>query len=141
MYDDGKLRFLEDYGGASSNYIDLYSDGSYDDGQWHHVVVVSDRDSSLQIFVDGQLDGEAIQGDNVDISSPGQPVQVGQLNGGTWFDGPMDEFAIYDYALTDAQILAQYQTALIPEPSGLVLLVAGVLFLLGVVRIHPKPRG
>ena len=104
---DGKVQFLLDYGATGSS---LKTDEAYNDGAWHHLVATADRDDAMRMYVDGAVVGEHFYlGD--DISSPGWDLQIGELNGGSQYAGSMDEFALYDTALTLEQIQAHYNAA------------------------------
>src|SRR5690606_3296535 len=111
----------------------------YDD-QWHHVVWRLDNlatnatsagggpsaKNPFSLWIDGQEIGLSYSG------SLGSDVFFNDFNNPFWiggagrdaviipnsFDGQFDEFAIYDYLLTDAQIQQHYQLATVPEPSS-----------------------
>ncbi|MBN2023270.1 MAG: hypothetical protein JW809_10815 [Pirellulales bacterium] len=105
---DGTLRFLLDYGSASD---DAQSTLTYNDGAWHHVVGVADRDNSVQLYVDGVLVDEDPVTVMVNGVSNTLPLDVGQMNNANFFDGLVDELAVYNVALSDAQVLAHYAAA------------------------------
>ena len=83
-------------------------------GGWHHIVAVHDADArELRIYVDGTEDGS--------IGEPGYPdysagfatttaLNIGWLNygGGYYYNGTVDEVAIYDKALSEAEIQQHY---------------------------------
>jgi hypothetical protein len=83
-------------------------------GAWHHVVLVRSRDS-LQLFVDGQLASECTyspSGDTIPYR-----IVLGQLHAVQQglsrhpprrFVGALDEFALYDRALTPAEIATHH---------------------------------
>ena len=87
------------------------SSTTINDGQFHHVAVVRDgsknEPGAMEIFIDGQKEvlssetGGTVSGD----LHTAQSMQIGGgLNG--FFDGIIDEFAIYDRALNSTEILA-----------------------------------
>ena len=75
-------------------------------GQWYHVVATVDFDNGeTKIYVDGLLE-------NTNTSGGTATPYIGPLNIGAWqegsrfFDGLMDDFRIYDYVLTENEVLA-----------------------------------
>ena len=95
----GNLRF-QVFRQQECYYVD--SSGTLTDGQWHHVVCVNDGDS-LTIYVDGQLNRTAAgAGGAIDITSA--DVQLGMRGNKYFFNGLIDETAIYNIALSSADI-------------------------------------
>jgi len=94
------------------------------DTNWHHVAAVFDRDGSGQIYIDGVPDGAAVDissENGGDIETCGN-AHIGAFgwegDGGQWefFSGTMDEVAIYNTALTPAEIQQNYQKGLVGNP-------------------------
>lgn len=85
------------------------------DGAWHHVVVVFDSSSTANFYLDGQLT-DSIAGPSPAASSPSN-LNIGRNpipDGGgfsEYWNGSIDEVAIYGAELTADQILAHYQAA------------------------------
>ena len=77
-----------------------------DDGAWHHVAVVFDRDAGLTIHVDGVsvFRPGAVTG-NVDNVGP---FLVAKSTGYNHFKGDLDEVAVYGSALPAARVQAHY---------------------------------
>ena len=112
MLNDGRLNF-----GVFQNNTSrvITSPASYRDGKWHQAVVTSDA-SGAALYVDGvrvAFDASIIKGqiywgyyhvggDNL-ASWPSRPANDN-------FTGDLDEFAVYSYALTAAQVSSQYTT-------------------------------
>lgn len=101
------------------------------DGQWHHIAVVmnaGDGVHDVDIYIDGVLDGTAAQsGGNTAINTlAGNDVFIGHSFQDNSRDlaGSLDDFRIYDHALS-----AQEVQALVPEPGSLALLGLGGLAL------------
>ena len=74
-------------------------------GEWHHVAVTRDG-ASWRLFVDGtnvktNTDPRAIPGANADLT-------IGRAED-TWFEGLLDEVAIYDRALSVAEVEAIFR--------------------------------
>jgi hypothetical protein len=81
------------------------------DNQWHHVAVVFNRNGNAVFYVDGHIDGAA-----TDISST-SAVDLNnatnfKIGNGTTGDSPfaglIDDVKIYNYALTQQQVLLDY---------------------------------
>jgi chitodextrinase len=90
-------------------------------GIWKQVVVVHDGTSD-KIFIDGVLKAtKAVVGL---LNPTTKPLGIGYnaIDGGNWFDGVLDDIAIYNFALSDAAIGARYtaEAAFLGTPSDLV---------------------
>jgi hypothetical protein len=108
LTDDGRLAF-----GVYNNGFDiLYSPAGFNDGQWHQVVA-SQGPAGMRLYADNQLVGSnavsanqgysgywRVGGDNLN-AWPDMP-------GSAYFAGAIDEVAIYDSALSAAQVDAHY---------------------------------
>jgi hypothetical protein len=84
---------------------------SYNDGQWHHVVFVN-TGTALSIYVDGGVT-------NVNAVAYARPLQSGTLsvawatNDPNFWNGSLDEIAIYPTALTAQQVADHYAARLL----------------------------
>jgi Concanavalin A-like lectin/glucanases superfamily len=80
-----------------------------DDGAWHHVVVVFDRDSGIIVYVDGQslATSGALTGN---LSNSG-PLLVGKATGYGYFTGDVDEVAVYPAVLAASRVAAHFAAA------------------------------
>jgi len=81
------------------------------DGNWHHLVAISDADGATfgtAIYVDGNLDGQ-IAG-NAAVAANGSRVIIGDNPGarGRYWNGAIDDVAIWNRVLTEAEISALY---------------------------------
>ena len=87
-------------------------------GIWKQVVVVHDGTSD-KIFIDGVLKAtKAVAGL---LNPTTKPLGIGYnaIDGGNWFDGLLDDIAIYNYALSDTEIGALYTTeSTFPGPQN-----------------------
>ena len=107
---DGSFRVNLDYGSTSAGTIQ--TETTYDDGAWHHVAVSVDRTANLHILVDGTLAYEKRIGpEGGSVSSEGMMMQIGAMNSNFYYNGSMDEFAVYDYAIGADAITAHYNAA------------------------------
>lgn len=93
--------------------------GILGDGDWHHYAVTFDFNSvssetTAEIFIDGESQGtHAFSGQIVPTSDPNWATIILGAAGNEFYvssgyEGLMDEVAIYDYALSGAQIAAHY---------------------------------
>ena len=77
-----------------------------DDGAWHHVVVVFDRDSGITVFVDGvSRFTPAETSGSIDNAGP---FLVGKSTGYGYLNGDADEVALYRSALSAARVEAHH---------------------------------
>lgn len=82
------------------------------DGKWHHVLFVSDRSDTTRIYIDSKLDAEGgvTQGTDITTESPlfiGASVRIGETTR-RYFEGLIDEVAIYNRVLTENEIERNY---------------------------------
>lgn len=90
--------------------------GSLGDTRWHHVVGVYDNSlDEIKIYVDGSE--ESVTADHTSGSSGFTIDNTNQLtiandNGSNYFDGELDEIAIYHRTLSAAEILEHYNARL-----------------------------
>ena len=87
-------------------------------GQWHHMVSVFDA-GTLTIFVDGvQGSSQTIGGVLQNAGPTPDRVLIGATRSGNFnWKGLIDEVAIYDTALTPAQIRSHFRASQPPPPS------------------------
>ena len=99
-----------------SNNIKTVAEGNkvINDGKWHHIVgIKNDSINVLQLYVDG------VEEDKISTFYTGSFTSSSLLYFGTYgnndyhFNGSIDEVAIYDMALTDAQIKQHYNNGLL----------------------------
>jgi hypothetical protein len=77
-------------------------------GTWHHAAASVDRMGKLVIYLDGAMESATdVSPYTNSVDSPGSLSVGGYPSNTTYkpFAGTIDELRIYDYALTDAQIL------------------------------------
>ena len=94
---------------SSENLVSLVSKRKVDDGQWHHLVGVSDGHRAA-LYVDGELEDSA---DAKPIALNSVPLRIGSnLEAlGRGFSGWIDEVRLYGYGLSQAEVKALYQGA------------------------------
>jgi hypothetical protein len=100
------------YDGAAT----LYAYGPpirVDDGQWHHVAFVFDRDTGVSAYVDGveEFTAGAVTGD---VSNANE-LQIGDTENHDPFSGDIDEAALYNALLTPQQVAAHHHAGVTPR--------------------------
>lgn len=119
---------------------------SWADGQWHHIAIsmtngATNGDAVGQWYIDGQPIDTGLSGGSggIDTSLTFSPWEFELIIGGrnnrgapdSFLPGGMmlDDIRVYSGALSASQV-----AALVPEPTSLVMLLAGSVGLLGVYR-------
>lgn len=98
----GKVGFVTSVSGTGS----LTSPLAYDDGRWHHAVVVASANNARELFVDGaSVDTNAVNVGNGDISAF---FVLGQRAAVNYFNGALDDFRIYNKALSLSDVRRLY---------------------------------
>ncbi len=84
---------------------------SYNDGVWHHMVATQSPTAGMRLYLDGQLAGT--NGQTGSQSYSGYWRVGGDSNWccQPWFNGTIDEVAVYDSALTPARVFAHYEAS------------------------------
>lgn len=112
-----------------SNKPLLWLEGSYyrywndvpqqDDGEWHHWVVYSDTNdiTNSKLYCDGVLQtvNSTTTSGNTFAYSESLTIGGTKASGGNYFTGNIDEFAVYDRELTQAEITRMYNTFYSPN--------------------------
>jgi RHS repeat-associated protein len=100
------------------------SGGDRRDGKWHHYVAVLDRSASLlRLYVDGTQVGSTSISTINSIDDGGSPIEIGREYIAIWnspnsyFNGSIDDVAIYGSALSAAQIANQTGAATDPATT------------------------
>ena len=110
--------------------IDALSTATINDGQWHHVVGVIDRDQSdgLRLYIDGALeDSDNPSAWSADFLGSDHYWDIGTRdvynNGarGFFWNGAIGPVVVWNRPLTDAEISKAYASRLAVYPSGNIL--------------------
>lgn len=115
LIEDGKLRVI--FEDAENEFNTLVANGQnqFLDEQWHHLVAVFDRDSSLRVYVDNELDLQdmgikSFSGHLTnDISYNLYAGRDNTGNSAKGYMGSLDDIRIYSYALGEGAILQLYE--------------------------------
>ena len=100
------------------------------DGEWHHVVGVVENKKSVRIYLDGELKKTTPAPDPISIAygAAHKPtIAYTQHLGGIWYAGGIDEVAIFEGALSDADVRTLHTLALAIEPTGKLAITWGTL--------------
>jgi hypothetical protein len=111
MKDDGTI-FVQAFGPSAGN--SFATQGSVNDGVWHHIAYVYDQSNTgyIRIYIDGASSG--FQTNSGEWSwPPGQQIELGLSHDGYWFgfEGALDEVRFYNRVLSPAEV------AIIAPPS------------------------
>ncbi|HEY1771080.1 MAG TPA: LamG-like jellyroll fold domain-containing protein [Chthoniobacterales bacterium] len=104
---DNYIRFYTEAGGNVASAAPL-TDG--DLNKWHFVATTFTASSDRQIYIDGNLSGSNVPGGHSVNSSP-FTMGASSVFGGRFFNGALDEIALYDRDLTAAEVAAIYNSA------------------------------
>ncbi len=97
-------------GGSKGNSEYTYSDSALSTGVWQHIVFVEESDGTRNIYIDGELDKTASMESS--IWSSDDPLNIGGQTDRRYFDGTIDEVAVFDYALSSAEVKEVYDEGL-----------------------------
>ncbi|RLI98258.1 MAG: hypothetical protein DRO99_01145, partial [Candidatus Aenigmatarchaeota archaeon] len=97
-------------GGDGINRPDCSIGSGYNDGRWHHVAGVYERnDDEIIVYADGSYLGvcdiSSISGQSLDT---GSNFNIGTYGSGQWFNGTIDEVGIWDRALSSDEVKQLY---------------------------------
>ena len=111
--------YLRDVGGTNVINQAVVGTSLTADTDWHHVVLVRDASTGVNtntLYVDGQVQGTPVtQAFAGGFGSAGAPLTLGYLAGnvpGFYFDGLLDEVALYDRVLDSIEIGEHYTAGL-----------------------------
>ena len=83
---------------------------SYFDGNWHHVVAVRDvENAKLLLYIDGELKASANDATGAIDGSEALVIGNVNVNFDSPFIGSIDEFTLYNNALTELEIKSKYE--------------------------------
>ncbi|MDA0723236.1 MAG: SUMF1/EgtB/PvdO family nonheme iron enzyme [Verrucomicrobia bacterium] len=97
------------------NYA-AFSTATVNNGQWRHAVGMRDGDN-LNLFVDGVADGSRTGVNNYEVSASNQFYVGSREATSPFFNGSIDEFRVYNRALSANEVTALYQLESTPPPN------------------------
>ena len=89
------------------------SENTFEPGEWHHIVEVVDSSGNGKLYVNGGLEAEWSGSDNIssaDRFSIGQEYDGSGSTASDFFDGKIDEVAIWNVALNAADVTSLYNS-------------------------------
>jgi hypothetical protein len=107
------------YFNASGGSVYTLDGGNVGDAQWHHIAFTVDA-SGGTIYVDGVLKQTLAWTGPAGPCTTTQELSFGQYPGGGYFNGQLDEVAIWNVALSVAQIQSGLHRSLIGSEPNLV---------------------
>lgn len=93
--------------GTSST--EIHSDGILKEGQWHHAAITFKAGEFLRMYVDGVMVSESNAAATANLFDNNTPMRIGtdfNDEAKRFFDGIIDEVAVFNRVLTDAEIQA-----------------------------------
>ena len=110
--DQAVFILFDNNGGNGGNATWANSGTDITDGQWHHIVAVKDA-THIRIYVDGAEKDAAAKNYTSGFSTV-TPLNIGYLNLSDHYryEGDLDEVALYDRALTPAEIQQHYNNGM-----------------------------
>lgn len=110
-------------------------------GEWYHVVATARNDGLMRLYVNGAAEGGTTPLDT--LWEGGSEYLIGSDSGdgasaGTirFFDGTIDETALYLTELSSERIQAHYAAGIVPEPGSAALFLTSITLLLLMCRPH-----
>lgn len=97
--------FIGDAGGFEFGKV---STKPMNDDNWHHVVIVFDRDANAIAYTDGVSDGVKDISARTGTISNNAAATIGQYAASSFFNGFIDHVLIYNRALTASEIMSLY---------------------------------
>ena len=122
----GKIRYLHRSPSGSGGGWNVYSDTVLQAGEWYHVAAVKEG-TSIKLYVNGELENTDTDGamNDLDYDFKATIGRLSPTNGIRYFDGLIDEVALYGSALSETTVAEHYAIGTIPEPATLTLLLLG----------------
>ena len=116
-----QLRFVYRQIPGNAGGIEVITPGTVTGG-WHHFAAVYDTDNKLRIYIDGDLKVTSTSTSSAAANGVASLFHIG-YNSPTaqrYYAGKMDEFRVWNYAKTAAQIQCQMDVELSGTQTGLV---------------------
>ncbi len=109
---DGLAKFSVRSKSSPSDRILVTGTSVINDGDWHHIVGIKDYyNSNVKIYVDGVLENQ-LPSNFINLLHGDTIVTIGSYGGDFFFNGALDEMAVYEKALVSTEILSNYNKGL-----------------------------
>jgi len=107
---DGSTQKFYHHGSGDNNYTG--SSNTFESGQWHHIVMVVDSSGNGKLYINGGQEGTWSNGTNTSVNkfSIGQEWEGDGDIASDFFDGKIDEVAIWNVALSAADVPSLYNS-------------------------------
>ena len=97
----GKIRaYIRDDEASGYTLITPESANTVNDGNWHHVAFIADRDGNAQIYIDGNPDGNPVSMATIGNINTTSGIIMGFAGGSLPFNGTIDEVRVSDIVRT-----------------------------------------
>lgn len=124
-------------GDNGGNTLPLNSQNiTIDNGVWYHVVATytpSEPSDQMKLYINGQLNNTQNESRAINYGASAQDLHLGSNNiGSEYFNGSLDDVRIYNYGMTDEEVMELYSSV---NPSRLNLdapMKAGEIYSWGV---------
>jgi hypothetical protein len=96
---------------SKGKVLTLKGTSAINDGEWHHIVGTRDGTANInKIYVDGVLENSGVPAFTGEFTFTGKPVTIGyhKVDPYYWFNGTLDEMALYDQALSADDVSRHY---------------------------------
>lgn len=108
--EDGFAKFSVRSTSADSKLVS--STSKVNDGNWHHIVGVKDYyNENIKIYVDGIMENQT-NTNFTNVAFGESNITIGNYTNNYFFDGILDEVAIYEKSLLQTEILNDYNRGL-----------------------------
>lgn len=121
----GSIQYSEGNNGVvlNSQYLDTNNARlMFNDGKWHHFVVLRRTDGYIELWLDGELHSSSLQATR-DLVSCGQLLVMNSIPGNLHCNGRICKLAYYPYALQKNQIVTHFTYTTTYRIRGIVTLL------------------
>lgn len=121
----GCLQYTEGDNGRVWNSRYLNDNGTrfiYNDGNWHHIVVLRRSNGTVELWLDGVLHDSSIEPTRT-VGQPGQLLVMNSIPGQLHCSGSICKLAYYPYAMQGHQIRSHYTYTITYRIRGIVTLL------------------
>ena len=107
---DGSTQKFYHHGNADDSFTG--SSNTFESGQWHHIVMVVDSSGNGKLFVNGEQEATWSSGTNTSVNkfSIGQEYDGTGSSASDFFDGKIDEVAVWNVALSTSDVTSLYNS-------------------------------